>query len=105
MRWVAGFVRPHAPRLVLVLGLSLFSTGLALAQPYITKFLIDDGLIGGNFSLLVGLSLLMIGVAVVSAGIGALNRWHYVDVSARVLLGLRTVQLRIHQPGQPRPGG
>ena len=28
---------------------------------------------------------------------------HHPAAAARLLLGLRTVQLRIHQPGQPRP--
>ncbi|MCB1814784.1 MAG: hypothetical protein KDK04_24145, partial [Candidatus Competibacteraceae bacterium] len=42
-RWLLGFVRPHRARLLVVLLLSLISTGLGLAQPYLSKFLIDDG--------------------------------------------------------------
>ena len=84
-----GFVRPHSRRLVFILLLSLISTLIGLAQPYITKYLIDDGLIGRNFDLLLKLSLLMVAVGLVVAGLGAINRWHYVDVSARILLALR----------------
>lgn len=74
---------------MLILLLSLVSTLISLAQPYITKFLIDDGLIGRDFDLLLRLSLLMVAVGLVAAALGALNRWQYVDVSARILLALR----------------
>ena len=87
--WLLAFVRPHRARLVLVLALSLASTALGLAQPYITKFLIDDGLIAGNFAVIVRLSALMLAVGVLSTVLGGFNRWHYTDVSARILLGLR----------------
>ena len=88
-RWLFGFVRPYGKRLFVIVLLSLFSTGLGLAQPYITKFLIDDGLIARQFDVVVWLCVLMICIGLIGAGLGALNRWHYVDVSARILFALR----------------
>jgi len=88
-KWLFGFVRPHRLRLVFVLILSLVSTGLGLAQPYITKFLIDDGLIAGKLDVVIWLCALMVVVALLATLIGAGNRWQYVDVSARILLALR----------------
>src|SRR5271165_5643046 len=41
--WV--FLRPYATRLILVIVVSLLSTGLGLVQPYISKLLIDDALL------------------------------------------------------------
>lgn len=82
-------MRPYRARLTFILLLSLVSTSLGLVQPYITKFLIDDGLIARQFGVVLWLCGLILGVAVLSALLGALNRWHYVDVSARILFALR----------------
>jgi len=87
--WLAGFVRPYKTRLGFVLLLSLFSTGLGLAQPYLSKFLIDDGLLAQRFDLILWFCGLMVAAGLVASLLGALNRWHYVDVSARILHALR----------------
>ncbi len=89
LAWLYGFVRPHRVRLAGVLVLSLLAGLLSLAQPYITKYLIDDGLIAGDFSVVVAACVLMVAVAVVGAGLGGLNRWHYVTASSQVLFALR----------------
>ncbi|MDH3912847.1 MAG: hypothetical protein OEU09_16290, partial [Rhodospirillales bacterium] len=87
--WLFGFVRPHAGRLAAIVLLSLASTGLALAQPYITKFLIDDGLLAGQMALVVWLCLAMVTAGLAGSLLAALNRWHYVSVSGRILFALR----------------
>jgi ATP-binding cassette subfamily B protein len=87
--WLLSFVRPHRVRLAAILLLSLVSTGLGLAQPYITKYLIDDGLLAGRFDIILWLCALMFLVGIAASLLGALNRWHYVDVSARILHALR----------------
>ena len=89
MRWLLPFVRPHGARLGFILLLSLASTLLALAQPYLTKFLIDDGLLGADMSVVVWICGLMVAASLIAAALGAVNRWHYVDVSARILFALR----------------
>ena len=48
LRWLLEHVRPHGRRIVLVLGLALASSALSLVQPYLTKLLIDDGLLHGR---------------------------------------------------------
>lgn len=75
--------------MLLIIGLSLLATGLGLAQPYLTKFLIDDGLLAGRFDVLVFFCGLMVLAGLVASLLGALNRWQYVDVSARILHALR----------------
>jgi ATP-binding cassette subfamily B protein len=93
-RWLLGFVRPHGHRLAVVLLLSLLATGLGLLQPYLTKLLIDDGLIAGQFSVIVALCGAMLGIGLTAAVLGALNRWHYVALSGRVLFALREAVYR-----------
>ncbi len=92
--WLLGFLRPHGRRLALVLLLALLATGLGLVQPYLTKLLIDDGLIAGRFAVIVGLCGAMVAVGLAAAALGALNRWHYVALSGRVLFALREAVYR-----------
>jgi ATP-binding cassette subfamily B protein len=93
-RWLLGFLRPHGRRLAVVLLLSLLATGLGLVQPYLTKLLIDDGLIAGRFSVIAGLCGAMVAVGLGAAALGALNRWHYVALSGKVLFALREAVYR-----------
>lgn len=89
IRWLAGFVRPHVARLSAVLFLSFLATALSLAQPFITRYLIDDGLLGGNMAIILMLCGVLLVAAIVSTLLSGVNRWQYVDLSARVLFALR----------------
>jgi len=89
IRWLAGFVRPHVARLSAVLFLSFLATALSLAQPYITRYLIDDGLLGGSIRVILLLCGVLLAAAIVSSLLSGVNRWQYVDLSARVLFALR----------------
>jgi ATP-binding cassette subfamily B protein len=92
--WLLGFVRPHLGRAAFVLALSLLATGLALVQPFITKFLIDDGLLAGNMTVVIWLCGLMVGAGVLGAALGGLNQWHYITLSGRILFALREAVYR-----------
>ena len=92
--WLYGFVRPHLRPLAAVLGLSMVSTGLALAQPYITKLVIDDGLLAGRLDWVAWLCGLMLAVALGSTLLGGINRWLYVSTSGRVLFAMREAVFR-----------
>jgi len=84
-----ALVGRHRGRLVLVLVLSLAASALTLVQPWLTKRLIDDGLIGGRMDLVVLLCAQLLGAALLSFALGALNRWHYLTLSGEVLFRLR----------------
>ena len=92
--WLLAFVSPHRRRLAGILALSLVATALGLVQPYITKFLIDDGLMAGRVDTVVALCATMLGIGLLANLIGAANRWHYIDVSARILFALREAVYR-----------
>lgn len=89
MGMVGELARPQVPRLSLVLLLSLLATGFALLQPFLTKFLIDDGILGGNLRLVLVFAGVILAAAVLGALLGLLNRQLYVDASARILFALR----------------
>ena len=82
-------MRPHVGRLLVVFGLSLAASLLALAQPYLTKLLIDDGLLAGAYGTVVQVAAIMLLAALLGAGLTALNRWHYITASSRILFALR----------------
>jgi ATP-binding cassette subfamily B protein len=88
-RRLAPFVSPFFPRLIFTFVLSLFGTVLGLLWPIFTKILIDDVLLAKNLSLLWILSGIMVIVTAIGYVIGALNRYYYTQVTARILFALR----------------
>jgi len=89
LRRLAPFVAPFIPRLVLIFLLSLFGVILGLLWPLFTKVLIDNVLLEKQVHLLYKLCGAMTLATVVGYGIGALNRYSYTQVTARVLFALR----------------
>lgn len=86
---LSPFVRPYVRRIGFVFLLSSFGTVLGLLWPLFTKILIDDVLLARNGSLLVTLCGIMLGVTLLGYGVGAVNRYLYTQVTARVLFALR----------------
>jgi len=89
LKWLWDFVRPHRWRVAGVAALSLVATALALVQPYLTKLMIDRGLLARRFEVVVTLAAVMIGVSIAALALGGLNRILYTDASARVLFAMR----------------
>jgi ATP-binding cassette, subfamily B, bacterial len=88
-RRLMPFVSPFFRRLILVFLLSLFGTVLGLLWPLFTKILIDDVLLAKNLRLLFILSGVMVIATALGYGIGALNRYYYTQLTARILFALR----------------
>lgn len=88
-RWLLSFVMPHWRSLGLVLSLSLIAAGAGLAQPYLTKRLIDEGILAGQFAVVLEVVVLIVGLSLLATLLGGLTRYLYVNTSARILHGLR----------------
>ncbi|NOT56808.1 MAG: ABC transporter ATP-binding protein [Deltaproteobacteria bacterium] len=88
-RRLTPFVSPFLPRLLSVFALSLFGTVLGLLSPLFTKILIDDVLLARNLRLLWILSGIMVLATVLGYVLGAVNRYYYTQVTARILFALR----------------
>lgn len=89
LRRLTPFVRPFLSRLVLIFVLSLFGATLGLLWPLFTKVLIDNVLPTGNLHLLYVLCGAMVLATALGSGIGALNRYYYTQITARILFALR----------------
>ncbi|HZP41842.1 MAG TPA: ABC transporter ATP-binding protein [Candidatus Binatia bacterium] len=94
LAWLAGFVWPERRRLAGVLALSLAASGLALVQPWLTRPLIDEGLLAGRLDVVLRVAAALAALAVLAAAAGAANQWLYVSTSARVLFALREAVYR-----------
>lgn len=81
-----------APYLLSVFGLFLlgvFVAGLSLIPPYLTKLIIDNGLLAGNKSALITYSVALFFVGLVSVGLGVLNSLLHLRFSIRMLMDMR----------------
>ena len=72
-----------------VLALSLVASGLGLLQPWLTKLLIDDGLVARQMDVVWTVAGAILAVSLLSIAVGGINRWAYVDLSSRVLFAFR----------------
>jgi ATP-binding cassette subfamily B protein len=96
------FLRPYASRLVLVLLVSLFSTVLGLAQPYISGLLIDKGLMRHDMHALLWIAGVMFVASVLGFVLNILASYRYVKISAAMLFDMRVALFRHLQTLSPR---
>jgi ATP-binding cassette subfamily B protein len=88
-RWLWSHIRPRLPALCAVLALALINSALSTALPYLSKLIIDRGLIGHNVRALLALCACVVGLAVLTFVVGGVTRWIYIRASAGILFGLR----------------
>jgi ATP-binding cassette subfamily B protein len=89
LRWLYSFVRPHRLAIAGLLGLSVCASALVLVQPWLTKLLIDDGLLARNFPMLVMIAGLMIVAGLLGTALSGINRFLHTRLSGRMLFALR----------------
>lgn len=82
--------------------MSLLSTLLALALPWLSKLLVDDALLARNGSRLVELVLLFVAITLVSFGMNVWGGLRYTRVSADILFDMRLALYRHLQRLSPR---
>jgi ATP-binding cassette subfamily B protein len=87
--WLYSFLWPRRGRILYLVLLSALATALVLAQPWLTKLIIDDGLLASDFGALIiwSVALLLIGIA--STGLSGYNRIQHTRLSGRILFALR----------------
>src|ERR1700721_1914929 len=83
------YALPYWRRLVLVLVLSLLSTALSLVLPYLSKALIDRGLLGRDTHALVVIVALFAGITLVSFLLNVVSGLRYTGTSAQILFDMR----------------
>ncbi|MDQ6657479.1 MAG: ABC transporter ATP-binding protein/permease [Actinomycetota bacterium] len=90
LRRIGALFRPYRTRLVLVVLLIMATSLVGLANPFLTKRLIDDAIPHQDVRLLVLLVGGMLGVTVLSSIFGVLQTWMSTVMGQKVMHGLRT---------------
>src|SRR5258708_5582967 len=93
---------PYWRRLLLVLVLSLLSTGLSLVLPYLSKDLIDRAFLGHDPPTLFLIVALFIGITVISFVLNIVSGLRYTRTSAEILFDMRLSLYRHLQQLSPR---
>ena len=101
-RRALGFVRPYGWALTPVVALSLLGTGLGLVLPYLSKLLVDDALVAQDFSALLRIVGLFVGITAASFLMNVLSGMRYTKVSADILFDMRLDLYRHLQRLSPR---
>ncbi len=96
------FLRPYLRPLALVLVVSLLGTALSLAQPYLSKLLIDKALLRRDMDALIEIALLMVALSVIGYAVNIFASYRYVSASAAMLFDIRAALLRHLQTLSPR---
>ncbi|WP_151702908.1 ABC transporter ATP-binding protein [Nitrincola alkalilacustris] len=88
--WLYSFVSPRRKAILGLLGLSLLASMLVLLQPWLTKLLIDDGLLAGDYQALVIVAALMMLVGIIGTLLSGVNRYLHTRLSGQILFALRS---------------
>jgi len=102
LRRALAYVRPYAGALLPVVLLSTAGTALGLALPYLSKAMIDDAILGGDFPLLLRIVGLFIGITILGFGANVASGMRYTRVSAGILFDMRLALYRHLQRLSPR---
>ena len=91
--WIAPLIRPYLGALVLLLMLAVAAAIAALVPPYLTKLIIDEGLIARNADLLIQWTAAFFAFGLAALGLGALNSILHLRFSVRMLADIRRTVL------------
>jgi ATP-binding cassette subfamily B protein len=101
-RRLASYVWPYRGSLLVVLLISLVSTAVSLAQPYISKLMIDEALLRRDMNVLIEVSVIMVIVTLGGFVLSILASYRYASLSASMLFDMRSALLRHLQTLSPR---
>jgi ATP-binding cassette subfamily B protein len=90
LRRIARFAKPHKRQLILFLGLSVATAILTVATPILAGQVVDAIVDGKSQRLVVGLALLIAGIAIAEAASGIVTRWLSASIGEGLILDLRT---------------
>ncbi|MET0363954.1 MAG: ABC transporter ATP-binding protein [Sphingobium sp.] len=101
-RRLGVYLRPYTRPLLLVLAISLISTALGLAQPYLSKLMIDNALLKRDWNALLEIAGILVAVTIAGFALNILSSYRYISVSAAMLFDIRVALLRHLQTLSPR---
>ncbi|MFZ0158904.1 MAG: ABC transporter ATP-binding protein [Kineosporiaceae bacterium] len=89
-RRVLGYARPYRRAIAAFLVLTVLGAGFVVLTPLLVRRIIDDGVTPGDRGLVVRLSLVVAGIAVLDAGNSLVFRWLSSRIGEGLIYDLRT---------------
>jgi len=89
LRWLYAFVARERGGVLLLLAFALTTTALALAPPWLTQRIIDDGLLARDRGALVANAALLFAAGFAAIALSGASRIFHTRLSSRVLFALR----------------
>ncbi len=87
--WLAPLLARRRGRILTLLALGMLAAAAGLVPPYLTKLVIDDGLMAGDRDALIRWSLALLGFGFLTLGLGALNAVLHMRASVDLLAEMR----------------
>ena len=85
-----GFARPYRHLLGVFLGLIVFEAVIGAANPLILRAIIDRGIVKGDTGLIVTLSLIVAGIAILDAVLSLVQRWISASIGEGLIFDMRS---------------
>ena len=89
LKWLYSFLKQHQGEIIYLALISLLTTALVIAQPYLTKLIIDQGLLDKNFHALLIFSFSLLILGIITTALSAYNRIKHTRLSGKILFALR----------------
>ncbi len=90
LRRIAGFAGPYRRLIMAFLTVVILEGLLSAVPPLVYMAIIDDGIIGGDRSLVILLASSLVGLALAGAGLGLVQRWLSSRIGEGLVFDLRT---------------
>jgi len=90
VRRVLGFAGPHRKAIGFFLGVTVLDSMLVVVNPLLIKYIVDDGIRGGDSGLVTVLALLMVAAALVGAVLSVVGGWFSSIIGEGLIFDLRT---------------
>ena len=88
------FVRPYQRRLTVAFAITVSLTAIQMTPPLLMKFIVDDIIVGGQWSLLEFFLFLTLVVPVTASGLRVLNTYTISVISHRLIMDIRQTMYR-----------
>jgi ATP-binding cassette, subfamily B, bacterial len=90
LRRILRFARPYRRLIAVFVTLIVITSAMAVTPPLLLKLIIDEGVLEGDRRLLVTLSLVVAGLAVMQAVLGMVQRWCSSKIGEGLIYDMRT---------------
>src|SRR3954467_8277684 len=87
---IARFAAPYRNQLFAFLAFVVVDAFIGVANPWIVKLIIDDGINKHRGDVVIALALLMAGLAIVSAAVNLANRWFSARIGEGLIYDMRS---------------